>query len=424
MIELKGIKYNIESLQNIEEIGALLFQEFNSTKIYVTKDNEIYIREWVDCNPENLVDRYFYFKTNKTFINKFLNLELSHRQLIENSLDSIYFFQDFGQECKSDYLILTFDQIPEEYLPGFSSNITLDDFVDSQEIMDYLNLNDLDTFINLQDEVKEFSKYNNTDIYNLHLEKGLGVGHGKIDTNLLGKSLIKFDDLYENIVLDVYLGKARGKVSEKLMLGKHYQPLTKSEVLTYMAASFSVLIKPTFIEYSLFENVTSSDAIADRIFFLINSSIDTDLFKDNYSNFSEYTLSSYKNFLKEFTGSNVNFGIYYISASSDKEYLQRFNQNLASKVINDIESLKLIEEETFSKIGNFRALNCETGHFWFNSLDGEIFKGYLDKLIRESSISISFQKKYEISISRKTIKEVEKEDPEIQDTIIAYYNKD
>ena len=51
----------------------------------------------------------------------------------------------------------------------------------------------------------------------------------------------------------------------------------------------------------------------------------------------------------------------------------------------------------------------------------EQFTGYFDKQIREGSEQIVFTKIYEISIQRKIIKDASKEEPQIKDTLIGFY---
>jgi hypothetical protein len=422
MKKLNGIKINNNFLQISEEIGILLFQEFSSTKLYFDSQKGLIIREWVDCSDDGLIDRFFFFKTNKFYLSKFFRQEISHKDLINFSTDGLAYFQDISIEGNSDYTVISVSKIEIEYLPSYDSNIEKSDFVDYQEINNLLELENIDTFISISDQVKIIAQNQKTEIYNLHIEKGNGVGHGKIDTRILGKTLLKFDDLYENVSFDIQLGKSRGNITEKGRLQSNFKSLTQSEVIGTIAASFGVLIKPKITNYSFFEDLTSSEIIAQRTFNLINNSLDSQSLVQDYPNYSEYTILAYKNFLKEIYSSGINLELSYYSDNNNLEYNQRFNLNLSNKIIADIESLKNTEEDDFKKVGKFRALNCDTGHFTFISNEGEIFRGYLDKLIVESSTMISFEKIYKISINRKIIKEAGRDEPNITDIIIAYYD--
>ncbi|WP_300685386.1 hypothetical protein [Chryseobacterium sp.] len=421
MIELKGIVIENNFLQIDEEIGTLLFQEFNSTKLFYSSTQELFIREWVDCSDDGLTDRFFFFKTNKLYLAKFFRQEISHFQLINLSLDGMVYFQDISDTEKSKFTLLATSQVNKEYLPSYNSEVEKSDFVDYDEINLLLELENIDTYISITEQIRDFSNNHKTEVYNLHIEKGPGVGYGKINTQSLAKTLLKFNDFYENISLDIYLGKSRGKVSEKAKENSQYENLIQSEVIGTMAASFSILIKPKISEYTLFEEETSGEAIAKKIFNLIENSLEFETLKEDFNNYSEYTISTYKNFLKEIYSSGLNIGLSYFSDKSALQQSQRFNLNLSNKIVNEIENLKISKEDNFEKVGKFRALNCDTGYFTFVSIDGETFKGYLDKLIKDSSMMISFTNIYSISIERKIIKEAEKEEPIIKDTIIAYY---
>lgn len=421
MENLLGIKTDKSQLELIQEIGTVLFAEFPTTVLFYDKNNILIIKEWADCSDDGNIDRYFYYKTDKLNVARFIDNKITHLDLIRNSLDGLVYFQDQKDDEVTDFTILSVNRIPNSYLPSSSFKLNKKDIVDYYAINEILKFNEIDTKIDIQEKVKEFAIHNKSEIYNLHIKKGDGVGFGTIKTETLGKTLIKFENFYENIALDVLIGKARGTVDLKTKENKEKFIYANSEVVGSMAASYSLLIRPFQSELNLFDELSSSEKIANETFALLNNSLEIDKLKNEYTKHSEYTISAYKGFLKEIYSLELDIDISWISDKKELNYNQRINYNLANKIVNDIDNLNTTSEDNLKKIGKFRAINCDTGHFTFISNDDEQFTGYFDKQIREGSEQIVFTKIYEISIQRKIIKDASKEEPQIKDLIIGFY---
>lgn len=421
MEDLLGIKVEKSQLKLIQEIGTMLFAEFPTTVLYVDSNENLVIKEWADCSDDGKVDRYFFYKTDVLSIARFIEGNMNHLDLIRNALDGLSYFQDISNEESSDFTIISVNKIPDSYLPSASFRLNKADIVDFSLINEFLNLDNIDTSIDIIESVKNFAKFKKSEIYNLHIKKGDGVGFGTIKTETLGKTLVQFEKLYENVALDVLIGIDRGTVDLKNKNNREKFIYANSEVVGSMAASFSLLIRPYQTDLTLFDELTSSEKIAKETFALLNNSIETEDLRKEYVKHSEYTISAYKGFLKEIYSLELDLGISWTSDKKDIRYDQQINYKLANKIVVDIDTLNTTSEDKITKKGKFRAINCDTGHFTFISNDEEQFTGYFDKLIREGSELIVFTKVYEITIQRQIIKDVSKEDPYIKDTIIAFY---
>lgn len=421
MENLIGIITNKSQIELSQEIGTILFAEFPTTTLYFDTNNNLVIKEWADCSDDGRTDRYFYYKTSKEDVARFLNNHLTHLDLIRNSSDGLVYFQDDSVNDVSDFTIVSSNKIPKSYLPSTNFVLRREDIVDFSKIDQILDLNNIDTNINLSNTVEEFAKHKKSEIYNLHIKKGNGVGFGTIKTETLGKTLIKFENLYENVALDVLIGIDRGTVDSKSKQNKHKLYYTQTEVVGNLAASYSLLIRPFQSDISLFEELSSSEKIANETFALLNNSVELDKLKSEYVKHSEYTISAFKGLLKEIYSLELDIDILWVSDKKELKYRQRINYNLANKIANDIETLNKTTNDNLKKKGKFRAINCDTGHFTFISNDGEQFTGYFDKQIKEGSEQIVFTKIYEIVIQRKTIKDASKDEPQIKDSIFSFY---
>lgn len=421
MEKLLGIKTEKLQLKLVEEIGTILFAEFPTTILYQDETSNLIIKEWADSSDDGKIDRYFYYKTDRLNIARFLNNKISHLDLIRNSLDGLAYFEDHQINNVSNFIVISVNKIPNSYLPSASFKLSKADIVNYSAINDVLKLNEVDVSVDITKSIKELSIYKKSELYNLHIKKGDGVGFGTIKTETLGKTLVQFEKFYENVALDVLIGVDRGVVDLKNKYNKEKFMYAQSEVVGSMAASFSLLLRPYQTDVSLFDDLTSSEKIANETFALLNNSVEPEKLKVEYLRHSEFAISAYKGLLKEIYSLELDIDISWVSDKKDKNYSQQINYRLANKIIHDIETLNTTSEDKITKKGKFRAINCDTGHFTFISNNEEQFTGYFDKQIREGSELIVFTKVYEISIQRKIIKEASKEEPQIKDTIIGFY---
>lgn len=421
MENILGIKVSNSHLNIVQEIGTIFFAEFPTTILYIDENQNLLIKEWADCSDDGLTDRFYYYRTTKLNVARFLKNRQTHLDLIRNSEDGLVYFQEMTSNNISDFTIISANKIPNDYLPSSSFTLKEIDIVDFEKIYSFLDIDNIDLNIDISQTVKEFAKFKKSEIYNLHIKKGDGVGYGSIKTETLGKTLVKFENLYENIALDILIGKNRGSVDLKNKENKEKFIFANSEVVGSMAASYSLLIRPFQSEINLFDESSSSEKIANETFNLLNNSIETERLKEEYVKHSKYTISAYKGFLKEIYSLELDLDISWCSDKKDVNFNQRLNYNLANKIANDIETLNTTEGDSFKKKGKFRAINCNTSHFIFISNEEEEFKGYFSKQIKESSEQIVFTKLYEISIERQIIKESSRDEPQIKDTIIGFY---
>src|SRR5690606_24855717 len=143
-------------------------------------------------------------------------------------------------KISSDFNVLSFKQIPQDYLPSADFFLEKDDVVDFNRINDRLNIDSIDRVTDLSNVVSQIATHKNTNLFNLHIIKGKSASYGRMKTAALGKLLSDFDLLYRSVALDIHLGKDRGEVSIKKNSGHDdWEKYTSTEVVDTLAASFS-----------------------------------------------------------------------------------------------------------------------------------------------------------------------------------------
>ncbi|ENA1815691.1 hypothetical protein ABF174_002330 [Flavobacterium psychrophilum] len=424
MINLLGIHTEKLELPPNEFVGNLLFAEFSTTVIFSDEDNNPIVKEWVDCSDDGKIDRYFYYKSSKFWLKKFINGDISHQDLILNSLDGLLHFQDESNSETSNNYILSNNYLPNQYKPSSDFFLNEDDAVEIDQIKDFFELEKVADDISIKETIKEISLAKKSETLNIHLHQGKGIGFGTVNTEILGKTLTKFDKLYRDVAFDILLGKNRGETKLTKSKKEKFNPYVSTEVYWNIAASYSVLIRPKNSEYDLFNNTSNTEIIAQRIFLLMNNSEDSELLKEEYLQHSDFTMNSYKAFLRNIYELELNLELNWFSPTNFNELDENINFKEANTRLKIIENLNVVNNDKFTKTGKFRALNCDTGHYNFVSNDNEQFNGYFDKLIKDGSDRINFIDIYEIKVSRQIKKEPGNSEAKITDTIIAFYKKD
>lgn len=421
MIEIKGISLETLPFQIGNKIGTLLYQEFPVTTIYSNGEDYPIIREWVDC--EGKVDKYFLYRTTKENLKSFIDGDISQQELIINSINKIGFIVDERNKKIESIKIISTSQLPIQYLPPYDSFFIYEDGVDTEKIVQFFNLDSLKIIpINLDGYLKELALNKKSEIFNIHLKEGQGVRLGRVDTDILGSTLLNFDTLYKEIVLDYYYGKNRGETQISPKEKKEKLLLVSTEVFTSKAASFSVYLKPKFSsQIDLFQSKTETEAIAESLFNLFKISKTEDSLKEHYLNYSDFVFNKYKKFLSKITQFDFNLDLNWTNQPTTSFLKEDFNLKLANDIINLIKKISTSQTENFKIKGKFRAINCDTRYFTFESLENEQYYGYFDKKIVESIFYLTFTNLYEISIDRTTRKEAGDFQSKISDTIVATY---
>jgi len=422
MNDIKGISLNQLPIQIYEFIGVLLFQEFPVTSIYSDNEGIPIIKEWIDCDDE--IDRLFYYRSSKQNLKKFIEGKICQNELLKNCINNLIFVADEKDGKIVSVNIISTTQIPDEYLPVEDSFFELPNGVETQKIVDFFKLDNLKIKpLKLSEHLKKLAVQKRSEVFNLHLKEGKGVRFGKVDTDVLGSTLLSFDNLYKEVALDYYFGVNRGE--SKISANDRNQKLVQSstEVFLSKAASYIVYLKPKHApQLEAFEGKSTSQIISENLLTLFEVSKDAESLKDTYLNYSDFVFKSYRTFLKNITDFDIKLDIDWTDHTANIIKSEDFTLFQASGIIDSIDNINTEDTDSFPVKGKFRAINCNTGYFTFSSLDEQQYTGYFDKLVKENAPLLTFTKLYKISIERKIIKETGTPNSKIKDKIIAYYD--
>ncbi|GGI56891.1 hypothetical protein [Winogradskyella haliclonae] len=418
MINVNGLNIDYLPMKLDDFIGILLHHEYPVMTIYRHNGLPL-IRYWVDCNDDDSVNRYFVYTVRPVSLKRYLNGGIGLLGLLNCLNDGFGYLIDIDNtNVIHNVTIVSPINLPDTYKPRYDSIFELNNGVDTEQIFKAFDLDSIEEKIDTVGLLSEISKDKNIEIINLHLTKGEGIGYGKINTKLLGETLIAFDNLYREVAFDEMKGSNRGEVTDKKD-NKDYFVRSSTEIFMNKAASYSIFIKPSITQLDMFENVTESSKIAKRILELINNTSDKDLIGDYYPQISDFAVKSYQEFLKEIISKDINLSLNWFNPQNNETYSKDFSLTIANQINDNINSINTDFEEKFNLKGKFTALNCDTRYFTFKSHDDESYKGYFDTLIKDSMPLLNFTTLYEIIVNRTIKKEAGRSEPKISDIILS-----
>lgn len=416
-IEISSLPFELNKL-----VGVLLFHEYPTTIVYSLENKRPVIKEWVDCNEDNSIDRYFIYEITREILKDFLDGIINHQEMITSGLMHIGYLVDQKNSRLETIKVVSPLDLPFEYIPNHDSYFDIDEGVDTQKIITEFDLESCKHIEPLMEKpLIDLATVRKSELFNLHLPVGKGIGVGVIKTRILGQALLSFENLFQEVSLDHYLGKNRGEIKLKAKDKEHFLDLSSTQVVAQEAASYSIFIRPKVSTYDLLEGVTNTEAIARNIFDIFESTSDLQNLKQSYNNNSDFVYHRYRIFLEELVQLDLKIDLNWYNPMNRSLLKRSLNLYFANQMLNNLDELQTESEESFSTKGKFRAINCNTGYYTFMSIKDEEFNGYFDKLVKESMSLLTFRDIYEITINRKTKKEAGSVEPKITDTIIAHY---
>lgn len=411
-IELPALPFSLEAF-----IGDLFYHDFPVTSVYEA-DGQPIILEWVDSSEDSAVDRYIVYKIDRLTLKEFLTNRISHFEMIKSAISGsvILFDRDLNDDV-INISVLSPLELPKEYLPKAGIEFEISESVDHLAIQNHFELSGVGRrTANEIEVIRAVSNQINSNVINLHMRSGNGIGFGKIDTGLLGESLVQFDKLYREVALDHMLGLQRGKIQKA---NEEQKLLVSTEVVVNHAASYSVFIRPITTQISLLNNNVASKPIIEKIERLIENAHDAEEVQKIYEIVSPFSIEEYKKFLVKIKKKEIDLDLSWFDPMDDTYFSKSFNLVYAHEVIQNIENVRNDQYHRFELIGKFSAINTGTAHFTFESNQGEHLSGYFDVLLRDNLVRLNFTKLYKVVINQSITKEAGKVGQKVANTIVS-----
>lgn len=420
MIGLIGID-TVLPYKSLDLVGTLLFAEYPTTLVYSDNTDNPIIKEWVDSDENNNINRFFYYQVSKESLKRYINEDLPHVELINSSLEDYVLFEEVKDDTIIRTYIVSISSIPNNYKPLPDVYFNLDYGVDVIDVVDYFKLDDIDLSAIDTCKVKDISKRQNSELIYIHLQKGKGVGYGAVNSEVFAKTILNFDKFYKNAALDYVKGTGRGDIQLDAQKNSDLLQYTTTEIVAEaIRASYGFFIRPVTQQLHI-DRTTPSEHIASTVFELLDTSADMPTFGRTHGNYSGFTMQAYKSFVDGIYKSELSLDINWLNPSSELRHMNRIDYKIADKIISNIDNLSVTGHQEINVKGKFRAVNCDTRHYSFISTDDVPYTGYFDKTIKEAAESVNFIDIYKVKIMRTITKDAARANDIIRDTIFSCY---
>ncbi|HTB31421.1 MAG TPA: hypothetical protein VK808_05300 [Bacteroidia bacterium] len=429
---IRGIEIQKLPWENLKKVGVLQFTEFPSTIVYSNSDKTPYIIEWVDLNEAGK-DVYFIYESSVDNLKKYIQRDISHYDLIIAANGGIALKYTGELKNATSFFISPVNDIPLDLMPSYDSLFSQKYSGDLQNINKYFDLptHQITALVVREVAVDKytpvFSKQYNTELIHLHLNEGELIEHGKVRTDVLANTLLRFENLYHEIATDyIRGGKERYLKIDTTERKAQFKDLAYTEVVLEKAASFSIYIKPrTSTPQLMFTADTSTPLTQAEVIFnnvkeVISNAFTADSIGALTDKYNPAVFSKLKEFAEIIANYNIDIDIDYFSPVSKTQWKDNIELNKADSIITTLKS-EVKETESIEVIGKFSALNCKTRHFAFVSNDNTEYIGYFDETIKESIPTLNFIEIYEVKIEQSKAKMISESEFKVQNKIIATY---
>lgn len=400
-------------------LGDLLSTFYPSTVLYHNEYNNPVIVEWLDEDEDLEKDLYIIYRTTVDALEQFVKGIISHLDLIK-STDKSEYYKFSGSIVDAIFEKIPYSKIDKTCLPNEISYFNDKLSSDYLSISNFFDINfssktEKDDYFKV---LEGFSKKSDTGLLRLHLNEGENIAHGTVDTIVLGKLLLGFEDLYHETALDVIKGSDRKPLLKRLPEDISIVEMTSTEVYIQEAASFSIYLKSKIdTESESQEYKYVSDEIFSNINDIICLSSDKHKLESIKSSFNPKVFDSLSNFSEIILDNKVTLDIEYFNSKSDKKLTQSIKPSTAHNIHNNIISFTKEENTTIKLNGRFTMLNTKTGYFVFHSVGKGEISGYVSELIKDNMFTFNFKDKYDVVILQNKITRLKYDNLKISNTL-------
>ncbi len=405
MKAINGFNINYD-FSKLIKVADLIYFDGPLLSHYMSDKGENYLFHWADADDD--YNRWIVLRTDILSIQQYLEKKINLRSLFMKPNDGFVFSVDIDDNINyTNIKLVPVEALPEEYIPTEDSfySFKMEDDIDLSAIS---------------------QKYS-SGILEIHIG-GKDVKYGSIPLHKLAPIIPKIEDIRKSMSSKY---TKRIKSSQQNMDKKAKQALehelrldTQYEFLYSLAGSIRIILKPINQQMS-FAPTTYSDDFAREFTGLFVSGFSKDNIQSYSESYDKQTIKKYSDFMSFLNSEKLSIGVKWCNMGTQTKYSHKIEIDDTQKILSNLSNFDFDNEEELKVIGRFYSLNVKTGSYSFESTESDDFKssGFLDEQRKQMAFSISFNKTYQIIISRK-VKEPVGRKQIIKDTIISFIEEE
>ena len=402
MKTIKGIP-TIFNPNRLSKVSDLIYFDGPFLSHFISEKGDNYLYYWVDADEE--YNRWLLIRTDIFTIQNYLERKISLFDVISNPNDGYLFQVDIDSDINYHNLLLVNPtDLPEDYLP---SKDAFYDFEPSDNV-----------------DLASISQKYNSGILELHIA-GVNVKYGSMPFHTFTSLLPKVEDIRKEMASkytkaikesESYNALSRDKqknIKDELLLNTQY------EYMYSMAGSVRVILKPVSNQISFGE--TYADSFADEFIGILKSGYNKECIVKFSDTYGEDAIKKYSELIAYLEEEKLSLGAKWFNVNSNIYYQENINAKDTSSILSNLSDFEFNDVEKIEEIGKFYSLNVKSGAYSFEASE-EDFKstGFLDANRKEMAYSIFFNKKYKVTIERKSAKQLGGKE-KIKDVITSFY---
>lgn len=397
-----------------KKVGDLSYFDGPLISVFADSEKNPLIYYWVDV--QSSMNRWVIFKVSFINLKLYLTKQLSFRSLLEDCVDRNLLLLDLNDELKPTNIFLTHPQsLSKEYKPSVNSFFDVNSAPELAKIIEFFELEDIDNPDSVYNEnLLIHSKSLKSEILNIHVNSDSeNVGFGKIDATVLGKILIDYQAISENVALRLYAKQNASKVEKDRI-----KEFGRNELYLSKAASFDIYLKPKKNEIDLFSE-SRSERIVQQIFDLFGNSDNSEKLREIKERYSDNILNHFLQLLEHIRYFDLDISFGWSNYKKKMTMTSKFDYKSATRSIEQIKNLEYDREIELKAKGRYYALDRKNNSFKFKTNKDEDIIGKFSAEMKDGISNFNLLNFYKITYKQFEKKEYGKIEPRIKNVIIG-----
>jgi len=387
---------------HLTKVTDLIYFDGPLLSHYIDNSGENYIFYWIDVN--STFNRWLFFRVDLNLLQDFVNKKIPLYDLILNRSELFLYSVDIDtdDQYSNIRLVLTKD-LDTSYLPSQKS---------FYEFKPQSNLSLL-----------ALSRKYNSGIMEFRIT-GDSVNYGSIALSKLAPLIPKIEDIRKDLANKYIKNRRRFLAGDKNAQKDNSKTLaldTQFELVYSLAGSFRLVLRPIGTQTTLIGEKSFSDEFAEEIIKLFNSGFSKESISEFSDKYNKNLIKKYNDLIQYLNTSKLGLDVGWCNNNSQINYAQKISSKQTHEILENLMYLNYDDIEELKYRGKFYSINTHTGAYCFESTEGDDFRssGFFDEMRKQMALCISFNKIYDVVISRKTTEKVGAKE-KIKDVLISF----
>jgi len=274
-------------------------------------------------------------------------------------------------------------------------------------------------------DLMDLSQKYDSGLLQIHFSESPQIGYGTIGLSLLAPALHYLHEMADGLGYS-YLRRQTDTrhLPDRFSKEDHKKLITNAsqyELINTTPGSFNLLLRSRNQQLPMPGQESEADKFSRYWYDFIEASFDFEKLKTFAAQIDSRVVASYQNLLKLVKTARLQLQLRWANHYTRLQWQQVISHQEASRMLENINQLEYLSDQTIRLTGKFVALNIRSNMYVFEADGGkEVSKGYVATALHHGVPLIFFSRKYEVVIQRIEMKQAGKPKPRTKDLLIAF----